>query len=65
MKKFVWPDHLKFDDTDEDLKEARKFWFDHRCLHGSGDIIADLVEFIELYAQRVEAVRNIRHKDAC
>jgi len=58
MRRFTWPSHVRFDDTDVDMKEARRVWLEHRGMVQSGSVISDFLEFMEVYAREVEARRS-------
>jgi hypothetical protein len=54
---FRWPSHIMFDDTEEDINEARRVWLANRATEDSGRI-ADFLEFMEAYAKELEAKRH-------
>jgi hypothetical protein len=58
MDKFVWPDYIKFDDTEADLHEARRVWINARGNLADGGTIADFLEFMQAYAKELEIRRS-------
>jgi hypothetical protein len=61
MKKFRWPDHIKFDDTEADMREARRVWLEN------GGTSSDFLRFIDAYAKELKVRQpddKAKHKSA-
>jgi hypothetical protein len=58
MGKFVWPEHIQFDDTEQDIKEARKVWLEAREIEQSCGVKGEFLQFMQAYALQVELRRN-------
>jgi hypothetical protein len=58
MSKFAWPASIKFDDTENDIKEARKAWLKSRGIEQSCGAAGEFLEFMQAYADMVERRRK-------
>lgn len=57
MDSFAWPDHIRFDDTESDINEARRIWLILRAMQPGGGAISDFLEFMQAYAGELESQR--------
>jgi hypothetical protein len=53
-KKFQWPDYIKFDDTEVDIKAARKVWLGFFGCSESGGTKGEFLAFVQAYSEEVD-----------
>ena len=58
MDKFEWPFHIKFDDSQADISEARRVWLNAAGQAPRGGGVADFLEFMNAYATELEKRRR-------
>ena len=58
MTEFAWPSSIKFDDTENDIKDARKAWLKWRGIEQSCGAAGEFLEFMQAYSDMVEKKRK-------
>jgi hypothetical protein len=53
-KKFKWPEHILFDDTEADIKAARKVWLGFFGCAESGGTKGEFLAFVQAYSEEVD-----------
>lgn len=54
MRKFKWPEHIKFDDTEADIKAARKAWLGFFGIGETGGAKGEFLAFVQAYSEQVD-----------
>jgi hypothetical protein len=62
MRKFKWPDHIQFDDTEDDMRLARHAWSRAQEIEPYGLSVGEFLIFMQQYADEVERRRAMENK---
>lgn len=58
MHKFQWPEHILFDDSEEDMQAARRAWIRAQEIEPYGLSAGEFLIFMQVYADEVERRRS-------
>ena len=62
-RKFQWPEHIKFDDSEKDIKAARTVWLSFFGCAASGGAEGEFLAFVQAYSEEVDKRWQRQHDE--